>query len=89
MLRILASHIVPRQKEAAVKVGRLPLRTLDDLDRASEITMNKATSGKISLGDALDISSLVEGRRRVLVAQDLDRRLSALENSGALASETR
>ena len=89
MLRMLASHIVPRQKEAPVKVGRLPLSTLDDLDRASAITLNKATAGKISLGDALDISTMIEGRRRVLVAQDLEQRLSALENGGEPANKNR
>ena len=50
----------------------------------SAATLQKATSGKIALSEAQDISELIENRRRVLVAQDLERRLSALENSGRL-----
>src|SRR5260370_1086209 len=80
-LRMLARHIVPRQRDLPVKIGRMPMNTLEDLDRASEVTIKKATSGKISLSEALDISTLIEGRCSVLVARDLERRLSAVENA--------
>jgi len=80
-LRMLARHIVPRQRDLPVKIGRMPMNTLEDLDRASEVTIKKATSGKISLSEALDISTLIESRRSVLVARDLERRLSAVENA--------
>jgi hypothetical protein len=82
MLRMLASHLLPRQKDWPVKIGRLPMNTLEDLDRASAMTLQKATAGKINLGEALDISSMIEDRRRVLVTQDMERRLSALESRG-------
>ena len=88
MLRMLASHIVPRQRDLPVNIGRLPMRTLEDLDRASETTLKKATSGKISVSEGRDISSMIEIRRSVLVAQGLERRLSALENAGGLSTES-
>lgn len=84
MLRMLASRIVPRQRDLPIKVGRLPMNTLEDLDRASAETLKRATSGKISLSEALDLSTMIETRRRVLETQDLNRRLSALENAGIL-----
>jgi hypothetical protein len=84
MLRMLASRIMPRQRALPIKIGRLPMNTLDDLDRASEATLKKATSGKIALREAQEISEMIENRRRVLVAQDLERRLSALEKAGRL-----
>ena len=87
MLRMLASRIVPRQRELPLKIGRLPMNTLEDLDRASEKTLQKATSGKIALSEAQEIIDMVESRRRVLVAQDLERRLSALENGGRRPQE--
>lgn len=82
MLRMLVSRIVPRQRESPVKIGRLPMSTLSDLDRASELTLQNATAGKLSLSEAREISNMIENRRRVLVAQELDRRLSVLENGG-------
>ena len=81
MLRMLASHIVPPPRDLPVNLGRLRMNTLKDLDRASEVTLKKATSGKISLSEALNISAMIENRRRVLETQDLDRRVSAVENA--------
>jgi hypothetical protein len=89
MLRMLASHIIPRQKALPIKIGRLPMNTLEDLNRASGMALNKATSGKISLAEALDITAMIESRRRVLESQDLERRLSALEVTGQLSNKHR
>jgi len=84
MLRMLASHVVPQRRGLPVNLGRLPMDTLEDLDRASAITLKKATSGKLGLNEAVNISTMIEGRRRVLETQNLERRLSALENPDAL-----
>ncbi|MGB9456376.1 MAG: hypothetical protein WCB12_10050 [Bryobacteraceae bacterium] len=84
MLRMLASHVVPQRRGLPVNLGRLPMDTLEDLDRASAATLKKATSGKIGLSEATDFCSMIEIRRRVLETQNLERRLSALENPGAL-----
>ena len=81
MLRMLASHVVPQRRGLPVNLGRLPMDTFEDLDRASAATLKKATCGKLGLDEALDICNLIEGRRRVLESQNLERRLSALENS--------
>ena len=51
------------------------------------MVLNKATSGKISLAEALDITAMIESRRRVLESQDLERRLSALEDTGGLSNK--
>jgi hypothetical protein len=81
MLRMLASRIAPRQRDLPVQIGPIPMNTLADLDQASATTLKKATSGRISLHEALDISSLIENRRRVLLDLDLERRLSVLEKA--------
>lgn len=82
MLRMLARQVVPRQKGLPVNLGRLPMTTIEDLDRASETILKKATSGAIALSDAQEISAMIEHRRRVLETQDLEKRLRALENAG-------
>ena len=83
MLRMLATRIAPRARDLPVNIGRLPLKTMEDLDQASEATLRKATAGKIALSEAREIFDMIETRRGVLVTQDMDRRLSMLENSGA------
>jgi hypothetical protein len=82
MLRMLAAHIVPQRRDLPIKLGKLPLKTFKDLDQASEDILNKAGSGKISLSEALDVFSMIETRRRVLIGVELERRLSAIENTG-------
>ena len=42
-------------------------RSLSDLDRASEVTLQKAAAGKISPSEAHDICALIENHRRVLL----------------------
>jgi hypothetical protein len=80
ILRMLASHIVPRRKELPVKLGKLPLKTITDLDRASEAILNKVASGKICLSDAVVVFDLIETRRRVLTTVELEQRMIVLEN---------
>jgi hypothetical protein len=87
MLRMFASHIVPRRRELPIKLGSMPLKTLNDLDRASEAVLKKATSGKLSMSEALEVSTLIENRRRVLIDVELERRISVLENGGSLLKE--
>ena len=58
------------------------MTTLSDLDGASELILQRATAGKLGLSEAHEIFNLIENRRRILVAQELDRRLSVLENGG-------
>ena len=82
MLRMLAGHIVPRRKDLPVKLGKLALTTFRDLERASEAILNKAGSGKISVSEAVDIFNMIETRCRVLMALELEQRISALENGG-------
>jgi hypothetical protein len=63
------------------------MATLKDLDRASAVILNKATSGKIGLDEALDVCTIIETRRRVLMSVDVEQRLVALENGGRLLKE--
>ena len=80
LLRMLASRIVGRACPSQLKLGRLPCKTLQDLDRASEVTIQKATSGKLFLDEAAAISNLIEKRRRVIETEELERRIRTLEN---------
>lgn len=81
ILRMLASRIVPQQREAPLKLGNLATKTLEDLDLVSEILLEKAISGKIAPSDAQEISTMLENRRRVIETRDLNRRIKALEDS--------
>ena len=80
MLRMLASRIVARMRESPVPIGRLPMSTLADLDRASEVTLQHATAGKLGLSEAREVCKMIDISCRVLVAQELERRLTSVAN---------
>jgi len=81
MLRMLASRIAPRPRNVPVKVGSLPIGTLEDLDQASTAILKKALSGQISWSEAAEACGAIETRRSVLVSPTLEGRVSALENA--------
>jgi hypothetical protein len=83
MLRMLASRIAPRQRNVPVKIGSLPIDTLEDLDQASAAVLKKALSGRIDWGEAAEAAAVIETRRSVLESRNLERRVSVLESTGA------
>jgi hypothetical protein len=85
-LRWLVSRILSRPRELPVKIGRLPMSTLADLERASAVLIQMATAGKISLSEAREVANLVEQNCRVMM-QDWERRIRILQRAGNLADE--
>jgi len=57
------------------------VRTAEDLAQSSEVVMQRAASGKITLQEAQDLSALIECRRLVIETRDLDGRLRVLEDA--------
>jgi hypothetical protein len=87
MLRTLFSQVVRRMGDRTVKLGNLPMRTFQDLDRASEVVLSKVASGKLSIGEGTRVCGMIEIRRQVLMAANIEGRLSALENGGQMLKE--
>jgi hypothetical protein len=81
MLRALLPYVVSRRRDAPVNMGPLPVHTAEDLAQSSEVVMQRAASGKITLQEAQDLSALIEGRRLVIVTRDIDGRLRVLEDA--------
>ena len=88
LLRMLAHRIVPQSRELPVKIGRLPMKTIEDLDRASEATLKKMASGKMAISEAQEVFQMIETRRNVLETHDLERRISAMEEASAISPKT-
>jgi hypothetical protein len=78
-LRVLVKEAVRQQQNTPVKINRLALKTLDDLDQSSEKIIHLAIAGKIEVSHAAGICALIESRRRILESQDLWRRVSVVE----------
>jgi hypothetical protein len=80
LLRMFARRIVPRTPELPVFIGNFPMSTIEELEHASAVMLKKVAAGKIAISEAQGVFTMMETRRRVLETQDLERRLSALED---------
>jgi hypothetical protein len=72
-------HLLPRPQDSAVKIGRLPMNTLEELIESQGVVMNKVATGQITPTQAQKLDSMLENRRRHIETQDLARRVRALE----------
>lgn len=87
MLRTLISQVGRRMGDRPVRLGRMPMKTIQDLDQASVTILNKVAAGKLSIGEGTDIFGMIEIRRRVLTDVELNARVSAIENGGQRLKE--
>ena len=67
---------MPRERLSALN---LPLRTLGDLDRATEVIRTALARGRISPSEMGVLVGLVEARRRLLETTELEQRIAVLE----------
>ena len=79
LLRMLVELKLARPQDSPVKIGRLPMGTIDELLQAHQIVMNKLASGKITPVQAGQIDELLATRRQLIETQDLSTRVRALE----------
>jgi hypothetical protein len=75
-LRLVLDRLLPKGR--AVRLD-LPLRTLADLDQATEAIRGALAEGSVTLDEVATLTGLVEARQRLLETTELERRLAALE----------
>jgi hypothetical protein len=61
----------------------LPLRTLADLDAATEAVSGALAEGVVVLDEVATLTGLIEALRRLLETTELERRLAVLEQAKA------
>jgi len=79
ILRAVMDRILPARGDAPVKIGHLPVATIADLSKASETVLKKAASGELSLTEAKGVADLIEGRRKIIETEEIEKRLRAVE----------
>jgi hypothetical protein len=87
MLRTLLGQVGRRMGDHRVKLGKMPMRTFQDLDRASESILHQVTGGKLSISEGMDVCTMIEVRRHVLMDVEMEQRVSALEHPGQKRKE--
>lgn len=79
-LQLCLDRILPVRREVPLKLGKLPVGTIQDLSRASEKVMAQVVTGRLTATQGQAVSEMIERRRKVIETEELDRRLRALED---------
>jgi hypothetical protein len=79
LLRTLLTFLLRRPEDRPVETGPLQIGSAEELSKTLENVLMKVASGKLNLGQAQGVATLLEGRRRVLETEGLEMRLRALE----------
>jgi hypothetical protein len=79
-MRLCLDRLLPKGR--AVRLD-LPLRSLEDLDRATGAISGALAEGAVTVDEVGALAGLVEARRRLLETTELERRLAALEQQQA------
>lgn len=74
MNRALGPQAFPR------KLGKLSMRTTDDLMRTSDLVTKRLGAGEITLTEAQDFGSYIEQRRKLIETHEFGKRLQDLED---------
>jgi hypothetical protein len=75
-MRLCLDRLLPKGRPLRLD---LPLRTLADLDQATEAIRGALAEGSVTPDEVATLTGLVEARRRLLETTELERRLAALE----------
>ena len=79
-LRICMERLVPAPRQRALDFKIPRTKTLADLSAASESVLGAVASGQLTPAEGENLSGLLDGRRRMIEAQELEERVRALED---------
>jgi hypothetical protein len=79
MIGLLLGYVLPRRRDLPLNTGPLPMGTTAELYQSSEKLMQKVTSGQITPNEASILWNMMDDRRSMIVTEDFEKRLCALE----------
>lgn len=78
-LRLCLERVAPVRKDAPISFRLPEMNTAEDATRAARAVLKAVSSGEITPVEGASVMSLIEGYRRALETEELERRISALE----------
>jgi hypothetical protein len=79
VIRALLDRLVPVRRDRPVEFDLPPIRSAADLELALDAITQQVSSGVLTCGEAQQVASLIETRRRTRELIDLETRIAALE----------
>lgn len=81
LLRTLLPYVLPRWKDAPVRTGKLPTRTIADISQALDAILQRVSGGELTIQDGHTLADLVATKLSVLANVELEQRLSQIERA--------
>src|SRR5215510_7640296 len=80
-LRLCIERLMPARRHRTVQFKVPPLKTLADVNVASESVVRDVAKGQLTPAEGQAVAGLVEGRRHVILTQEMEERIRALEQA--------
>lgn len=80
-LRLCMEQVIPARRHRTVQFKVPSVKTLADVDAASESVLREVAKGQLTPAEGQDVAGLLEGRRRVIETQEMEERIRALEQA--------
>jgi len=68
-----------KSSDQRVNLGKMAARTAADIDRATEKLFQMGMTGQITFDQWIQLSEILEKRRKAIVTADLEQRIGAME----------
>ena len=86
-LRLCMERLMPARRHRTVQFKVPPVKTLADVDAASQSVLSDVARGQLTPAEGQAVSGLLEGRRRVIETQEMEQRIRALEQAQSSNSQ--
>jgi hypothetical protein len=87
-MRLCMERLMPARRHRTLNFKMPAVKTLADVDAASQIVMSGIARGQLTPAEGQTVSLVLEGRRRVIETQELEQRIRSLEEINKPATET-
>jgi hypothetical protein len=88
-MRLCMERVMPARRHRALRFKLPPVKTMADVDAASESVVGAVARGQLTPAEGQAFSLMLEGRRRVIETQELELRIRALEDTKRSYSSVR
>ena len=79
-LRLCLERICPPAKERPISIELPDINGTDDIGTASNAVLASLANGELLPSEAAAVATLLEGRRKAIETEELESRITALEN---------
>ena len=80
-LRLCMERLMPARRQRALRFKLPALKTLTDVDAASELVLGGVAHGKLTPAEGEAVAGMLDGRRRMIEFVELERRIRVLEDA--------